>query len=73
MDRDDELRELQAHELRDAIRRMRDQAIAAELAQLSSGGLGTEESVERYRRLLDERTLAALGERTGGIVVLARP
>ena len=55
-ERRDEQRALQAHELRDAIRRMRDQAIAAELARLSSAGLGTDESLERYRALLDERT-----------------
>ena len=51
-----EQQELQAHELRDAIRRMRDQAIAGELARLSSAGLTSAENVESYRRLLDERT-----------------
>ena len=46
---------LQASELHDTIRRMREQAIAAELAELSRAGLNGDR-IDTYRRLLEERT-----------------
>jgi DNA primase len=46
---------LQAHELRDTIRKMREQSIVAELARISSAGLSEEAHIETYRRLVDER------------------
>ncbi len=47
--------EFKAHELRDTIRRMRDQAIAAALAALSATGLRDAANVDAYRRLVEER------------------
>lgn len=46
---------LQASELRDTIRRMREQAIAAELAALSHAGLHGADRLDRYRLLVEER------------------
>ncbi len=46
---------LRASELHDAIRRMREQAIGLELARLSATGLHEAETIEAYRRLVDER------------------
>ncbi len=46
---------LQAHELRDTIRKMREQSIVAELARISSAGLSDESNIETYRRLVEER------------------
>ena len=51
-----EQQELQASELRDAIRRMREQLIATELARLSATGLHEADAMEAYRRLVDERS-----------------
>jgi DNA primase len=50
-----EQQELHAHELRDTIRKMREQAIVIELARISSAGLHDPANVEAYRRLVDER------------------
>ena len=50
-----EQQELQASELRDAIRRMREQLIAAELARLSATGLHEVDALAAYRRLVEER------------------
>ena len=46
---------LQAHELRDSIRRMREQAIREELHRLSSAGALSPADAESYRRLIDEQ------------------
>ena len=50
-----EQKDLKARELRDAIRRMREQAIATALAALSVRGLRDATSVDAYRRLVEER------------------
>jgi DNA primase len=50
-----EQQDVQAHELRDIVRKMREQAIVAELARISSSGLHDAANVETYRRLVEER------------------
>ena len=46
---------LRARELRDAILKLREQAIVAELARISSSGLAGADTADDYRRLIDER------------------
>ena len=53
--RREEQQTLRAHELRDAILKLREQAIVAELARISSSGLAGADSVAEYRRLIEER------------------
>ena len=50
-----EQQELKAQELRDTVRRMREQAIVAALAQLSATGLRDAANIDAYRRLVEER------------------
>ena len=50
-----ERREAKAIELRDAIKRMRGQAIRLELERIASGGMREAEEQEAYRRLVDEQ------------------
>ncbi len=50
-----EQEDFSAHELRDTIRRMREQAIAAALAALSATGLRDPANVAAYRALVEER------------------
>ena len=53
--RREEQQTLRARELRDAILKLREQAIVAELARISSSGLAGADSAEDYRRLIEER------------------
>ncbi len=53
--RRDEQKTLRARELRDAILKLREQAIVAELARISFAGLAGADSADDYRRLIDER------------------
>ena len=50
-----ERREAKAHELHDAIRRMRMQAIRSELERLAGVGLHDPDALASYRRLVDEQ------------------
>ena len=54
--RREEQQQLRARELRDAIVKLREQAVAAELARISSLGLAGPEAAEEYRRLIEERS-----------------
>ena len=53
--RREEQRTLRARELRDAILKLREQAIVVELARISSSGLAGAGAADDYRRLLEER------------------
>ncbi len=53
--RREEQQTLRARELRDAILKLREQAIVVELARISSSGLAGADSVADYRRLIEER------------------
>ena len=54
-ERREEQQTLRALELRDAILKLREQAIAAELARISSSGIAGADAAAQYRRLIDER------------------
>ncbi len=49
-------RALHAHELRDAIRRLRDAAIRDELQRITSAGAVSSDDAATYRRLIEEQS-----------------